>query len=204
MESCDEVKRIPGIGYQFVQLTSGLLVRCELIRSDFWTVIQTRTIKTNKQSYARGWQDYKLGFGTPYINLWLGLEHIHQMTKNRDHMLRVDFWTPTDSVVRSSKYSHFSVASEQEGYTLNVTGYNEGSTAGDAFSFYSGAAFSTLDRDKTTHNCTVTFQAGWWFQGEACVDGNLNPGEVPPQLGLDLRSVNDTTNYAMMMIRPRG
>ena len=68
-----------------------------------------------------------------------------------------------------AEYSSFTVLSEADNYTLQVTGYS--GNAGDALRHQDGMMFTTYDRDNDpwTHsnsaynnNCAVAFGGGFW------------------------------------------
>ena len=43
-----------------------------------------------RDSFNRGWIDYKYGFGDPDREVWLGNENIHLLTNSEDYELRVE------------------------------------------------------------------------------------------------------------------
>ena len=48
--------------------------------STVWTVIQRRS--DGRESFARGWEDYRTGFGDPAGEHWLGNDHIASLTSS--------------------------------------------------------------------------------------------------------------------------
>lgn len=42
-----------------------------------------------RESFNRGWDDYKFGFGDPRQEFWLGNENIFMMTSSEDYELRI-------------------------------------------------------------------------------------------------------------------
>ena len=87
--------------------------------------------------FDQRWSDYKTGFGNAGGEIWLGLDNIHQLTSTANYALLVEiedwngnqFW---------AWYSDFSVESEAQLYRLGIFGYDESSTAGDAFTSDAG------------------------------------------------------------------
>ena len=97
-------------------------VRCDMqTDGGGWTVFQRR--QDASVDFYRGWQDYKNGFGDLNGNFWLGLNKIHRLTKSGQNVLRVDLtdWT---SDTAYAKYGSFSVASESDGYKLNLGSFS--------------------------------------------------------------------------------
>jgi len=79
-----------------------------------------------------------------------------------------------------AEYDNMTVESENNNYTLHVTGYH--GNAGDAFNDdhvvnwqSNGMQFSTLDVDndlRPTGNCAAKWQSGWWYRW--CSSSQLN------------------------------
>jgi len=82
-----------------------------------WTVIQRRV--DGSQSFARGWDDYAMGFGDAMGDYWLGNEYIHRLTATRPYRLRVDMWDVKGRYWRA-EYPSFRVASADELYRLDL------------------------------------------------------------------------------------
>lgn len=132
---------------------------------------------------------------------WIGNEVLHQLTKNNDSMLRVDF-TDIDGKNYRAEYSEFSVSSKEDGYRLNVAGYS--GNASDALEYQNRMQFSAIDsdRDISNTNCAANYEGGWWFS--YCQHANLN-GQY--NLGLTWFDVSRNEWIAVvqseMSIRPR-
>ena len=73
--------------------------------------------------FYRGWQNYKSGFGDLNGNFWLGLDQIHRLSKSGQNVLRVDL-TDWNSDTAYAKYGSFSVASESDGYRLDLGSFS--------------------------------------------------------------------------------
>ncbi|CAL8345897.1 unnamed protein product [Merluccius merluccius] len=148
-------------------------VFCEMTAEGGWTVIQKR--KDGSVDFDQLWQAYQKGFGSLNGEFWLGLEKIHSLTKDGDHVLKVQFsdWKDLSEAV----VMPFSVGAEDTKYSLNIQpaetmGNLESSLATEATS---GMPFSTRDQDndhKTDINCAKHLSGGWWFSN--CGHSNLN------------------------------
>jgi hypothetical protein len=72
-------------------------------------------------SFDQDWKQYQGGFGdVEEGEFWIGLETIHQMTKNNDSELQVDL-EGFDGDVISIVYDSFKLGSEAEKYKLHVS-----------------------------------------------------------------------------------
>ncbi|XP_062375062.1 microfibril-associated glycoprotein 4-like [Sardina pilchardus] len=127
-----------------------------------WTVFQRRMDGT--VNFYRPWNQYRKGFGDKNGEYWLGLEWLHQLTSKKSYELRVDMEDFEGGQVHA-QYSSFSVASETDGYQLQVSGYKDGG-AGDALVHHNGKKFSTFDKDQdwsSSENCALLYFGAFWY-----------------------------------------
>ncbi|KAM6150011.1 angiopoietin-2 isoform 2-T2 [Erethizon dorsatum] len=141
-----------------------------------WTVIQRR--ENGSVDFQRTWKEYKVGFGNPAGEHWLGNELVSQLTNLQGYMLRIHLqdWEGSEAY---SLYEHFSLASEELKYRIHLKGLT--GTAGKISSISQpGNDFSTkdADNDKCICKCSQMLTGGWWF--DACGPSNLN-GMYYPQ-----------------------
>ncbi|XP_074059436.1 angiopoietin-related protein 6 [Macrotis lagotis] len=134
-----------------------------------WMVIQRR--QDGSVNFFTNWQNYKVGFGQPDGEHWLGLETIHLLTHLRDHELLVLLEDWSGRVVYA-RYDGFSLESESDHYRLRLGHYR--GDAGDSLSWHNDKPFSTVDRDRDSYsgNCALYQRGGWWYH--ACAHSNLN------------------------------
>ncbi|CAG2200980.1 Ficolin-1-A,Ryncolin-1,Fibrinogen C domain-containing protein 1,Angiopoietin-related protein 7,Fibrinogen C domain-containing protein 1-B,Fibrinogen-like protein 1,Ficolin-1,Ficolin-1-B,Angiopoietin-4,Tenascin-R,Ryncolin-2,Techylectin-5B,Fibrinogen C domain-containing protein 1-A,Microfibril-associated glycoprotein 4,Fibrinogen-like protein A,Ryncolin-3,Angiopoietin-2,Tenascin-X,Ficolin-2,Tenascin,Techylectin-5A,Ryncolin-4,Techylectin-like protein [Mytilus edulis] len=133
-----------GIYKIFPDKTSGFKVFCEMKKhGGGWTVFQRRM--DGKTNFYRDWDSYKEGFGNQNGEIWLGNDHLHQLT---------------------------SQGNESSGYILDVSGYS--GDAGDSLTYHNGQKFSTKDKGngKGGKGCAVKYTGAWWYNG--CHKSNLN------------------------------
>ena len=146
-------------------------VYCDMVTDGGgWTVFQKRM--DGSTNFYRGWDDYKTGFGNKSREFWLGLDAIHELTKNGDISLRIDMTTITGSRYYA-KYLTFGVGEESTNYKLHVSGFS--GTVVDHLNYHNGRPFTTKDRDndiRPSSNCARTYKGAWWH-GD-CFDTNLN------------------------------
>ena len=114
----------------------------------------------------RSWAQYKVGFGDPSGNYWLGNDLLSQLTAHNRYKLRFDLQQNGTGNRYYAEYSTFRVLSEADNYTLQVGGYSGYVT--DRFSgYHNGEQFSTFDRDNDQHsslNCAAYNGGGFWWK----------------------------------------
>ncbi|XP_017753302.1 PREDICTED: protein scabrous-like [Eufriesea mexicana] len=134
-----------------------------------WIVISRRIDGT--LDFDRNWNDYSLGFGSPFGEYWIGNAILHKLTRDNCTSLRIDMLDIYGERWRA-EYESFKVESVETGYRLSVYGYSGNAT--DAFSYQNGMAFSARDRDMdaSATNCARNYHGGWWFN--RCQHANLN------------------------------
>eukprot|EP00112_Aurelia_sp_Birch-Aquarium-sp1_P005019 Seg1569.9 transcript_id=Seg1569.9/GoldUCD/mRNA.D3Y31 product=Tenascin-X protein_id=Seg1569.9/GoldUCD/D3Y31 len=146
-----------------------------------WTVLQRRVNAT--VSFDRDWAAYVMGFGNPSGNHWLGLEAMHQLTKEGNVTLRFDL-KHSDGSVGFAEYDKFTIAAASENYTIQFSRYK--GNIGDALAYHKGQQFSTKDKDNDSYmseNCAALYKGAWWYSH--CFNVNLNniyPRSQPAQL----------------------
>jgi len=123
--------------------------------------------------FDRSWNEFRVGFGHPSGNFWLGNEHIHQLTKDGGCKLRVDVQCDSSSFWYWAEYNTFIVANETNKYQLTVAGFS-GNVGFDGVGPLNGYNFTTFDRD--VDNWAVTYFGGFWYGncgdcGKARVNG---------------------------------
>ena len=156
-----------------------LTVFCDQTTSGGGWIVLLRRIDTDENFPNRNWQDYKAGFGNPTVSsFWIGLEQMHQLTRDRHAILRVEL-EDFDGETRHAEYSYFRIAPESEGYRLFIDGYS--GDAGDPMSYHNGQKFSTTDRDQDPHtsNCASMYKGAWWYNTcvRACLTGEYLGGQ---------------------------
>uniref|UniRef100_A0A8C1EH88 Angiopoietin 4 n=1 Tax=Cyprinus carpio carpio TaxID=630221 RepID=A0A8C1EH88_CYPCA len=183
-------------------------VFCDMVTSGGgWTVFQRRT--NGSVNFQKSWKDYKLGFGDPSGEHWLGNEAVHLITSQTQYSLRVELkdWEENGAY---ALYDKFQLAGEKQQYRLLLGSYS--GTAGQQSSLASnGTGFSTrdADNDKCVCKCALMMTGGWWF--DACGLSNLNG--IYYTVGHNIRKLNGIKwhhfrgpSYSLqstsMMIRP--
>ncbi|XP_029920279.1 angiopoietin-2b [Myripristis murdjan] len=151
--------------------TQTVKVFCDMkTRGGGWTVLQHR--RNGSVDFHRGWREYKMGFGEPSGEHWLGNDIIHKLTRSREYSLHVQL-RDREGNEAYSHYDHFYIDGEENNYSLHAEGFS--GTAGRTSSLtHPGTQFSTKDRDndRCTCKCAQIASGGWWF--EACGPSNLN------------------------------
>ncbi|KAF6375923.1 angiopoietin 2 [Rhinolophus ferrumequinum] len=141
-----------------------------------WTVIQRRG--DGSVDFQRTWKEYKMGFGNPSGEYWLGNEFVSQVTNQKRYVLKIRL-TDWEGDEAHSLYEHFYLSGEELNYRIHLKGLT--GTAGKISSISQpGNDFSTKDsdNDKCICKCSQMLTGGWWF--DACGPSNLN-GMYYPQ-----------------------
>ncbi|XP_058119924.1 fibrinogen-like protein A [Anopheles ziemanni] len=136
-----------------------------------WTVIQYRF--DGSVDFYRNWTEYRNGFGKFDGEFWLGLEYVHQITKNRPHELVVEV-KDFHGNYAYSKYDEFEIGDESEKYALKKLGTHSG-TAEDSINNHKNKKFTTFDRDNDetdNYNCAEIYHGAWWY--DSCFQTHLN------------------------------
>jgi len=117
-------------------------------------------------SMNRSWMEYKVGFGDPSGNYWLGNDLLSQLTAKNRYKLRFDLQQDGSGDWYYAEYSTFRVLSEADNYKLQVAWFS-GNAGQDAFGLYhNGEQFSTVDRDNdpsSSLNCAAWYGGGFWY-----------------------------------------
>ncbi|XP_042860774.1 angiopoietin-related protein 6-like [Penaeus japonicus] len=133
-----------------------------------WTVMLRRQAQPSQLDFRQNWRTYASGFGDPDGEYWIGLETLHQLTKDAPYSLRVEMTWEDENA--TSLYDSFSVGPEMyesRGYELLIGGYNKASTGGDSMEYHNGMDFSTYDEDNdgaSGGSCSDwSGGGGWWY-----------------------------------------
>ncbi|KAM6170119.1 ficolin-2-like [Rhynchocyon petersi] len=148
-----------------------LMVLCDMhTDGGGWTVFQRRI--DGSVDFFRDWAEYKQGFGSQLGEFWLGNDHIHALTAQGTHELRVDL-VDFEANHQFAKYSSFKILGEAEKYKLVLGAFVEGS-AGDSLKTHNNNFFTTKDQDNDPYanNCAELYKGAWWY--ESCHHSNLN------------------------------
>ncbi|VDH90416.1 Hypothetical predicted protein [Mytilus galloprovincialis] len=201
---CSDVKhKHSGIYRIFpVGIPEGLLVYCDMeTDGGHWTVIQRRI--DGSVDFYRTWQDYSKGFGNLIGEFYLGNEYIHVLTHQAECELRVDLRNSSNYSSYAS-YSTFAISSNATRYSLNVSGFNIKSHAGDSLTDVNMNKFKTFDVSDDNF-CPSARHGAWWYG--YCSLGNLNGKYLQPGTKLvsgirwDTLENGISLSYADMKIR---
>ncbi|XP_058119875.1 fibrinogen-like protein A [Anopheles ziemanni] len=168
-----------------------------------WTVIQHRF--DGSVDFYRNWTEYRNGFGNVDGEFWLGLEYVHQITKNRPHELLVEV-KDFHGNYGYAKYGEFEIGDESEKYVLKKLGTYSG-TAGDSMQTHKNKKFSTFGRDNDNFigSCATKYHGAWWYND--CLSSNLNgryqntTGDASAMSWFHFKNDRRGLSYSRMMIR---
>ena len=162
-----------------------------------WTILQQR--RDPDIDFYRTWAEYKHGFGRG-DTFWLGLDHVHRMTKGRTTTLRVEVEIGRHTQ-KHINYEHFYVDSEAEQFHLQLGPPVHGHRLPDELRNHTGP-FCTKDSPDSTfcRREAVHFHTGWWFSRKRTrVGADLNAKMVSRirQERVYWRGVADITTTAV-------
>ena len=154
------------------QYTAYRLIDCRFINDCIAADCIPLLIQQNDGSGSmnRSWAEFKVGFGDPSGNYWLGNDLLSQLTANNRYKLRFDLQSRDTGNWYYAEYSTFRVLSEADNYTLHVDGFS-GNAGRDAFGRHNGRQFTTFDRDndRSSGNCAAVYGGFWWRDCGWCV-----------------------------------
>lgn len=84
--------------------------------------------------FYKGWEEYAEGFGDSAQDYWLGLRHVHALTKRDLHTLYVKV-TDYNGQSKYATYGSFSVSSEAKKFRLSVNDFSGDAGKCVSFSF---------------------------------------------------------------------
>lgn len=94
------------------------------------------------ENFARGWYDYRLGFGSPHTDYFLGLDNVIKFISQGQRILTVvaqDWY----GITLSARYTLFSLDPYPK-YTFRIGGHS--GTLPDDLWQHNGREFYTIDR----------------------------------------------------------
>ena len=124
--------------------------------------------------FNRSWAEFKVGFGDPSGNYWLGNDQLSQLTWTTRYKLRFDLQARSNGSWYYAEYSAFLVLPETYNYRMSLSGYS--GNAYNSFRNHNDMMFSTYDRDNdwsSSINCAASRGGGFWYESCDYVQINL-------------------------------
>ncbi|XP_016950810.1 angiopoietin-1-like [Drosophila biarmipes] len=129
-----------------------------------WLTIQRR--QDGSVDFNRSWADYRKGFGNSTGEFFIGLEKLHQLTKDNPHQLYIKL-RKEGGESAFLYYDNFRIGTEHQFYELRSLGKYAGPpNVQDSLRIHHRQKFSTFDKDNdnaSTFNCAEHYASGWWY-----------------------------------------
>ena len=184
---------IPGDGphtiYPVGDTKKPVQVSCEQkLFSGGWVIFQRRA-EGGVLNFTKLWDDYRNGFGGQGDDtgeLWLGNEHVHQISSGYGTTSCILYITVTanDGIVCSALIQGFKLDNEDMDYTIRFSTIDAIGCGKNDFSTIANQPFRTLDRqgNASFHDCFKSHSAGWWYyndRDDSCYYMFLNGPHLP-------------------------
>ena len=85
-------------------------------------------------NFYRDWAEYRVGFGDPASEHWLGNDHIHFLTQNHKQQVKIHLRSADDETA-FAEYSEFWIADESDKFRLHIQGFSASANIGVLFLF---------------------------------------------------------------------
>ncbi|KAK0411418.1 hypothetical protein QR680_005644 [Steinernema hermaphroditum] len=158
--------------------SSWRFIFCNNSEAHSTTIILLR--RTGGESFERSFREFEAGFGLAKTDYFLGLEHIHVLTRRGLNRLRISVRDATGDL-RQIAYEFFKLKGPPD-YAFGLSAPGEG-TLPDDFWFHRNLPFrapGNLDSRGDGSSCANATGTGFWFQKEgpcafALLTGNFRP-----------------------------
>lgn len=174
-----------GVYRIYPEMTEPFHVYCDMTNGG-WTVIQRRT--SGDEDFDRTWTDYVRGFGNLTKDHWLGLQHLHLITRQeRGYQISFEFLLKESDAMVKAVYENFYIGDQRTNFTLKVSfsdGYNSEMRKRidekHLFLYHDLAPFSTKDVDNDfwkESSCVEEMECGgFWYTycTMLCINGDFN------------------------------
>ena len=107
------------------------------------------------------WSEMLVEEGDPSGEYWIGLETMHQLTKDGRYKLRLDMQA-RNGIWYWEEYDTFIIQGSSLAYRMDVYGYTGNNGEIGCLFFHNGSKFATWDVDSSA-NCAASYNCGWWY-----------------------------------------
>ncbi|CAH1801573.1 unnamed protein product [Owenia fusiformis] len=148
--------------------------------NNYRTLIQRQYADTNAYFEARTWSDYRSGFNGSDGSFWVGLENIHALISTYSYSVSFNI-KDSNSNWKRATYSDFSISDENDGYRLQIGGFQPGGGLQDDIfnngenNNINGSMFLTKENITESNSCAS--QGGWWYNNCTAVNFNTAKGK---------------------------
>ncbi|KAK3736108.1 hypothetical protein QZH41_013538, partial [Actinostola sp. cb2023] len=124
-----------------------------------WTVIQRRLDRS--VDFYQDWNTYKLGFGNPHGEFWLGNNLIHRVGSTYSHLLMEVKDSTTDTFELDKV--HIRPESKQFGLYISSNVGKTHSYSYNSFCYVTNALYMFSTKDKDHNNIASNYRSGFWI-----------------------------------------
>ena len=178
-----------------------LWLKCDFrTKGGGWSILQER--RNQNVEFYRNWNAYKNGFGDGNT-FWLGLEHVHRMTKGKSTTLRIEVVHGRYKKKDRAEYSGFSVGNESTAYALGYAEFDRRSSLPDGLANHTGPFCCWDSASEWCRRRAMYARTGWWFSPHGTLSSDLNAAfkRVVQQQRMFWTGINDVTS-TQMKFRP--
>jgi len=126
--------------------------------------------------FERTWNELLVEQGQPSGDYWIGLETIHQLTKDGMYKLRLDIQA-RDGTWYWEEYDTFIVQDNSTYYYMVASGVVGNTGESGSMYYHSGFPFATFDFDILGTGCAPSYRSGWWYY--SCLLTCFNCNRLP-------------------------
>ncbi|XP_013405561.1 fibrinogen-like protein A [Lingula anatina] len=115
-------------------------------------------------SFHRNWNAYKVGFGDPREQFWIGNDALYALTNQGDYSMQIDMLS-CDGNAYYVRWNLFRIQDESQKYKVAAISVDSYNTSSNSYLTENvNWKFGTYDNDEGhSRNCSDDHGGGWWY-----------------------------------------